>query len=165
VPSASSSRTVALPCSQSFCSTCCSKGPSCGLEPDPKIENAFVIKSVPGARPLAAKEYHLDGAPCTPQVKKREGIPSKEAQSLHKSCRDPREGPANLEVAICNFKLVIPTLSGAEGERCATSRKMQIPHFVRDDKVWRIRVKSAISLPRAAIAMRPPAESLPRRSW
>jgi hypothetical protein len=37
-------------------------------------------------------------------MKKAEGIPSREAQRLHKTCRDPGERPANLEVAICNLK-------------------------------------------------------------
>jgi hypothetical protein len=37
-------------------------------------------------------------------MKKAEGILSREAQSLHKSCRDPGERPSNLEVAICNLK-------------------------------------------------------------
>src|SRR5260221_14072343 len=32
------------------------------------------------------------------------GMPSENAQSLHKSCRDPAECSANLEVAICNLK-------------------------------------------------------------
>ena len=59
-------------------------------------------------------------------------------KSLHKSCRYPGEGQANLEVAICNLKLVIPTPSGAEGEGSAARRKMQIPHSARDDKVWGI---------------------------
>src|SRR5260370_42424498 len=31
-------------------------------------------------------------------------MPSGNAQSLHKSCRDPAECSANLEVAICNLK-------------------------------------------------------------
>jgi hypothetical protein len=31
-------------------------------------------------------------------------------------------------------RLVIPTLSGAEGEGSAVRRKMQIPRFARDDK-------------------------------
>src|SRR5258708_3958104 len=31
-------------------------------------------------------------------------MPSENAQSLHKSCRDPAECSANLEVAICNLK-------------------------------------------------------------
>jgi len=42
--SASSSRTVALPCDQTSCINRCSNGPSRGLETDPKIENDFVIR-------------------------------------------------------------------------------------------------------------------------
>src|ERR1700686_4563455 len=85
------------------------------------------------ARKAAAKEYHRRGRHA-PQIDK--------PQTLHKSCRDPGEGPANLEVAICNLKLVEGIGSaGMEGEECG------------------------FSLPGATIAMRSQAEFLPRQSW
>src|SRR5258708_3135379 len=113
----------------------------------------------PNARARARKAYHSDGRAIHPKIEKQTYLPSKDAQSLHKSCRDPGEGRANLEVAICNLKLVIPTPSGAEGEGSAARRKMQIPHSVRDDKVcgiWRsgmVEEKGGVTA-RAAIAMR-----------
>ena len=117
----------------------------------------------------ARKAYHSDGRTIHPKLRNRR-IPltrcTKFTQIVQRSCRTS----SKFAVAICNLKLVVPTLSAAEGEGSAARRKMQIPHFVRDDKVWGIgalesRVKGAASLPQAAIARRPPARSLPRRSW